>query len=93
MRRTLLTAMLFLAGCDVPGISACEQALKSQLNDPNSYKQEKIKEEFGQGKSTSTYIITYHVKNNLNEYTSYSAVCTYGNESRKVYIRNMGSLN
>lgn len=93
VRKTFLMAMLLLAGCDVPGISACEQALKDRLNNPESFERIEIREEYGQGKATSVYIISYRFKDYLQKHRSQSMRCTYGNDSKRVYLRDLGSLN
>ena len=90
VRKLVLIAMLPLAGCDVPSLSACEQALRTGIEKPDSYRRIKVQELFLEGKASETYIITYSYSINKIEYKK-NAQCSYWIDNGEVLLRDLSS--
>ena len=89
VRSLFLFAVTLLPACSSGKEAACETAIKATLRNPDSYKIIQIREEHGQGKAVSTYILSYEHRISDGKVIKNSQFCAYDNDSGKVYLNSV----
>lgn len=83
MHAWILAAVLLLTGCDGKK-TACKEAVRAYLKNPESYRALKIEEQYGEGAAFNDYIVEYSYSNGTDIIHGKNS-CLYDNNGRKAY--------